>query len=221
LTMELRLKQRLVGAAVLATVAVLVLPILLDGPPEPEQRVVVTQVPVKPQQEFRSRIRPLDQEPPAPVAAARGAETEGRVSRSAPAPLALAAPPAANAEPPVAKPKPQPKPAPEPKPQPAPKPKPKPAAEKQPAPKAPPAARQVSGGWVIQMASFSSHENATKLRNQLRAKGHAAHVEHYDSPKGKRYRVRVGPELEKGRAETLRDRLHKEFKLRGLLVRYP
>ncbi len=75
--------------------------------------------------------------------------------------------------------------------------------------------------WVVQVASLSSKERADKLQSQLRAKGYSAFVEPV-SLKGKNlYRVRVGPELDRKRAETTAEQIRKAVDLKGQVIRYP
>ena len=77
------------------------------------------------------------------------------------------------------------------------------------------------GGWVIQVGSFSARGNAQALRDKLRKQGYVSFVESIKGQTGRVYRVRVGPELTKQAAETLRQRLTKEAGLKGLVQAYP
>ncbi|GAB4256646.1 MAG: hypothetical protein Kow0065_05490 [Methylomicrobium sp.] len=83
-----------------------------------------------------------------------------------------------------------------------------------------PASSQVSGlvKWYIQLGSFSQQENADSLRDKLRAKGLPAFVTEVNTSQGKAYRLRVGPELDKKRAESILSRLANENNLKGFLV---
>lgn len=74
--------------------------------------------------------------------------------------------------------------------------------------------------WVVQLASLSRKENALNLRQQVRQKGlHAFIVS--SQVKGKTmYRVLVGPELLRSNAERQRQRLYKEMKLDGMVVKH-
>lgn len=82
------------------------------------------------------------------------------------------------------------------------------------------AAKPLSG-WVVQLASLSSKDNALALRERLRGLGYTAFVEETTSAQGKLFRVRVGPELERGNAETLRNRLEQQVQIKGIVTRYP
>lgn len=72
--------------------------------------------------------------------------------------------------------------------------------------------------WYIQLGSFSKQENADTLRDKLRAQGFSAAVIEVDTAQGKAYRLRVGPELDKKRAETQLIQLDKQHSLKGFLV---
>ena len=68
--------------------------------------------------------------------------------------------------------------------------------------------------WVIQVGSFGSQEHAIRLRDDLRSKNFTVYTEFF---KGM-YRVRIGPELDKKRAEKTLQFLTKKTQLKGLLM---
>lgn len=74
--------------------------------------------------------------------------------------------------------------------------------------------------WSVQLASFESRENAEALRDRLVGDGHAAY--RTESREGGRtlHRVAVGPELDRGDAEALREVLARRYDLDGLVVRF-
>lgn len=82
------------------------------------------------------------------------------------------------------------------------------------------AAKPLSG-WVVQLASLASKNNALALRERLRGLGYTAFVEETATAQGVLYRVRVGPELERANAETLRNRLEQQVQIKGIVTRYP
>lgn len=82
------------------------------------------------------------------------------------------------------------------------------------------AAKPLSG-WVVQLASLASKDNALALRERLRGLGYTAFVEETTTAQGVLYRVRVGPELERANAETLRNRLEQQVQIKGIVARYP
>lgn len=75
--------------------------------------------------------------------------------------------------------------------------------------------------WAVQVGSFGQEANANALRDRLRKQGYASFVERIYGKSAVSYRVRVGPELDKKKADTLRDKLASREKLKGIVVRYP
>ena len=71
--MERALKERIIGAAVLVVVVVLIVPVFLDGPPA-ENEVVSTSVPLPGQSEQDTRTVVLDRDRTEPVPAATSNE---------------------------------------------------------------------------------------------------------------------------------------------------
>ena len=92
------------------------------------------------------------------------------------------------------------------------------------APDAPEAAALDADGapfaWSVQLASFESRENADALRVRLLGDGYAAY--RTESREGGRtlHRVAVGPELDRGDTEALREALARRYDLDGLVVRF-
>lgn len=72
--------------------------------------------------------------------------------------------------------------------------------------------------WVVQVASFSERSKALKLRDRLRKAKYSAFVESVSSSKGTRYRVRVGPVVQRKKADALKTKIGKEFKIKDALV---
>ena len=93
-------------------------------------------------------------------------------------------------------------------------------AKPAPTAQAPTAAKPLSG-WVVQLASLASKDNALALRERLRGQGYTAFVEELKTPQGMLYRVRVGPELERANADDLRNRLEQRVQIKGIVTRYP
>lgn len=75
-------------------------------------------------------------------------------------------------------------------------------------------------GWMVQLGSFASRENATRLAGQLKDKGFAANVNETTGSGKRLYRVRVGPEADRAAAEALRAKLRAAGHA-GTLVAYP
>jgi len=68
--------------------------------------------------------------------------------------------------------------------------------------------------WVIQVGSFGSQEHAIRLRDDLRSKKFTVYTEFFQGM----YRVRIGPELDRKRAEKTLQFLTKKTQLKGLLM---
>lgn len=191
--MEVRVRERLIGAVVLVAIVVLVVPAILTGrdpapaePPEsaPTRRV---EVPIgnaapKPEEQV------LVPEPPRPE----------------PAPAAVT--PAA----------PQPEPRPDPgRAAPEPPPKPAPVA-------AAPAATATSPApaWAVQLGAFSNRAKAEQLVAELKKRRYAAFMLEYRASGQVLYRVRVGPEQDRARAQETADRLAKDG-FQPVVARHP
>jgi DedD protein len=233
--MDRRFKERLIGAVVLAVVAVLILPAVLNGPhaplPEPagpgEATMRTETIELEPGSRFaEAAAPPATAQPPAaeatdarpPAAAApdtpmpdvteRTPSAERvREGASAPATRATAAPPASDTTPRT--------PAPEEAPRVASAAKPSAPPAKSTAPPAAPGA-----GWAVQVGTFASASNATALAASLKTRGYAAFVAPMASGDKTLYRVRVGPMPDVESARALEQRLEKEMPA-AVVVRQP
>ncbi|MCB1561243.1 MAG: SPOR domain-containing protein [Xanthomonadales bacterium] len=76
-------------------------------------------------------------------------------------------------------------------------------------------------GYAVQVGAFSKQQDANLLRDRLRNGGFNAFIAVTDTDAGRLYRVRVGPELERSRAEALATRLKDRFRLSGMIVNHP
>jgi DedD protein len=193
--MERALKERIIGAAVLVVVVVLIVPVFLDGPPA-ENEVVSTSVPLPGQSEQDTRTVVLDRDRTEPVPAATS--NEDRAPKPEPKPAVdtstaqLATdttPPAGEPEivdaepPPVQKPSPQ---------------------------DIPPVSNvSTTGMWAVQLGSFSDRRNAERLAADLRKQGFAAFLSQLPTDSGELHRVRIGPQKDRASAEAMAERLQK------------
>lgn len=75
--------------------------------------------------------------------------------------------------------------------------------------------------WIVQVGSFTSAANAKALRDKLRKMGYSSFVEAVKVKQGMNYRVRVGPELTRALADKLQKQLVKKAKLKGVVQSYP
>ena len=73
--------------------------------------------------------------------------------------------------------------------------------------------------WVIQIGSFGQRQNALALRDKLRKQGFSAFVDSIEvKEKGTHYRVRVGPELDKNRAQATQRKIEKQYQVKSILI---
>ena len=72
--------------------------------------------------------------------------------------------------------------------------------------------------WVIQLASFGEQPNAIEFRDKLRDKGFTAYIDANKSGSKTIYRIKVGPELNKSRALKNKRRIERLYNINGLLL---
>lgn len=78
--------------------------------------------------------------------------------------------------------------------------------------------RALPEGWVIQVASLSAQEGANKLRDQLQAEGHRAYVRAVPVADNTIYRVFIGPKQNKAEAIALKSKLDVQLKVNSLVL---
>ena len=187
-------KQRIIGGLVLVALGAIVIPFLLNMHQE-DQWWGKGDIPKKPENGFVTRVLPLEEwSKQAHNELAEGAKQMN--TAPPPAPSETSAPPSS--------------------PTPA-----APVTASKPASTPPSAAAVVSEGWVVQLASFSSEKSAEDLRDRLLKKGYRAFVERLKQGSQTVYRVRIGPEPERAAADTLRDRVAHDLKLKAIVLPFP
>lgn len=233
--MEEPLKQRLVGAVVLVSLAVVFVPILFDMPGEPNGETspdLISGVPERPRVEFGSSASGTLDAPRTPrldteleressLGASRAGAGERTVSSEALVSGTTSSAPGARAPARTAGASGQPAsdarsetsvaradPAP---------------AKKQAEPGSsskPVAETSAAGSWSVQLGSFLKSENAAALRKRLQASGYTAFVESGTSARGDVSRVFVGPMPDREQAKASAARLQREMALEGIVVPY-
>lgn len=226
--MDRSLKERIVGAVVLVVIAVLVVPVFLDGP-TPDAEMIREPVTLPGQDgadDRRTVVLRLDRDQPLPVSSSQP-ELRPVSTRSAaaggepPEPIAAepreAPPTSAVAEQEEAESKPEPEPEPEPESEP-------PAREQSPPPSGAPAAdadsESATGMWAVQIGSFSNKDNADRLAAGLREKGYAAFLSQVKTGEGELHRVRIGPQKDRASAEAVASMLQAD-NVDGQVVPHP
>lgn len=194
------MKPRLIGAAVLIALAVIFLPMLVDGPePQSGTASVPLDIPKPPERNFETRELPLTPTAPAATSPAEtpAGDDPDRVATVdvpytpredaapetdvAPAATTQAAPPAAA---------------------PATGTTPPPATT--PAPTAMPAAASQDGRYAVNLGSYANLANARALIASMKAAGLPAYGDDVMSAGKSALRVRLGPFAQRGEAESAR-----------------
>lgn len=213
--MDETLKRRLIGAAVVVSLAVIFVPMLVEETPPPDSRIEGSNVPPREDLTFKSsllkdEVVPSDAVPPngeaqeaaPPVAVAPapdvkpaiatapdGSASEASSEAMPPREAARATePPAPAAKPPVAQ-------------------TPAAAAVAKATPGAPSRPVPKLTAWVIQVGNYSTEEKASAVVQALQAKGLEGFPERIDEGGKTTYRVSVGPEADRKRAEALLPRV--------------
>ncbi len=71
-------------------------------------------------------------------------------------------------------------------------------------------------GWAVQLGSFGNQSNAVRLKDKLIKAGFAAYI----IPKDTLFKVLVGPELSRAKAEALKKQLDAKFQMNSLVILY-
>ncbi|WP_417531913.1 SPOR domain-containing protein [Marinobacter lipolyticus] len=209
------LKQRIIGALVLVSLAVIFVPMLFD---EPHSERTSSSINIPEEPPFPEVDAP---EPPAADAPAyrleesgepepvRDSGTQQQVQRvdEVEEPVSETLPdPAPEAQPaePVAQ-------------EPAPTPEPESQESDQQADSAE-YAGSLDGAWVVQLGSFGSADNARNLRNKIRDQGYNSHLQKIQRGDTTLTRVFSGPFAEKAEAERAKRALDREFGLNSLVT---
>ncbi len=75
-------------------------------------------------------------------------------------------------------------------------------------------------GWSVRLASFSDEANAQNLLDILQSNGHRAYTRKISSSQGMLTAVFVGPGVDRDAVQQLQQQLRAETQLSGIVVRY-
>ena len=81
--------------------------------------------------------------------------------------------------------------------------------------------KKVIKSFALQVGTFSSNENAEKLRDTLRKAGYTTFVQKSQSKGKTSYKVRVGPEVEMSLLNKWKKDLSKSHKIDAYVVNHP
>jgi DedD protein len=239
--MDKSLQKKLVGAAVLIALAVIFLPMFLDGKKGVESAPMQIEIPPKTVYDIPNRLENQNQVPTGTEAAPSQSVTEmSPMEERVPTPSANQVPPPidqtiepfdeapttmegtgeediAKTDPPVNKVPVEVQPKSEPSIDDVPvevQPKSEPAKESKPI-------STSAAGFAVQVGSFGDQANAAELTDKLVASGFPAFLEDIDFRGRTIYRVKVGPQPARVDADELRQRLADNEGLEGIVVAHP
>ena len=199
--MEVRVRERLVGALVLVAIVVLLVPAVLKGrgpapaepPGQPTRRVEVPLGGAEPAPEEQILVPEPAPETPAPIAKAAPPKPTPKESATGVSPPEAQVPKSTDRK----------------------------TLVKPPAPKTPAAvATAEAPAWAVQLGAFSNRAKAEQLVADLRKRQYSAFVLEYRAAGQVLYRVRVGPEQDRARAEEIAARLAKDG-FQTVVARHP
>jgi len=193
-----QLRQRLIGALVLVALLAIIVPFFLGDQPDTSAESIAS-IPPAPEQIPGADLPIEEDNPETPVDV-----TVDTVIDAATPPVTAPAP----TKPSVSNPAPVTAPA-------TPSTR-TPVAPSSATPRSP--AKAPANAWVVQLGSFSSEQNAWALRDKLRNKGYHAFVERVSEGGKMVIRVRIGPELQRTKAEAVQQKLEKEMKIKGIVM---
>lgn len=81
-----------------------------------------------------------------------------------------------------------------------------------------PTSTKINKAYAIQIASFSEKSNAESLQSKLRKKKYKAYIESIMTSKGRIYRLRVGPYLKYDQIVIIKSKIEKGFKLKKTVI---
>lgn len=194
--MDQNLKNRLVGIVVIFSLAVIFLPMILDGSGVRQRQVEVVIPPkpdIKPKVNLQQKVEAAEQR-----AASIPQVTAAVVDESSPEEV-------------VAEPEPESEPA---------------AVDPEPAPepKSETTTEVVKPGgvtWVLQVGSFQDRSKALAERDRVRKSDIAAvFVEQFDLNGKATYRVRLGPFVNRDRARVAQNKIKAKYNIDGIILKY-
>ncbi len=205
--MDANLKNRLVGVIVICALAVIFLPMILDGsgsnrsrlevviPPQPlvnanpefEPKIVELQSNVDALPELEARH--IDENSP-PEAESKAADSDSKgTANGNTEKLAKTSPPAEQTPPPE--------------------------------PAKPPQDQPGGGSWVLQVGSFQDRDKALAQRDKLRKSNIAAvFIEQFEYQNKPSYRVRLGPFLNRDQTRVAQNKIKAKYDIDGIIMKY-
>lgn len=195
--MDNQLKQRLIGAVVLVSLAVIFIPVILEGPDD-EWVPRTHDIPAPPELDYHASMdiplpEPVTPETPSTGTAPAAPQPEQQPNTAdavAVDPVLSGSPQADTLN----------------------------AGQPAPATAATPQPGKTVPGWYAQVGSFSKQANAVSVRDGVVKEGYQAQLQTVDTGKGSSYRVLVGPEKSRASAEQLLRKLGTQLNRTGIVI---
>ena len=198
--MDQMLKQRLIGAIVIIALAVIFIPMILEGPDD-ELSPRTQDMPPPPIIDYQTEVElPMPEESTEPSESLADTTTDLEVSAIPEPPISKSEVVTIEAEAPVQQAEPV------------------VATPTSPAIPSRAVTSITTGGWILQVGSFSQQANALSLRDRLKKSGYQASVKDVKAAGGTIHRVLVGPVSDRAAAEKLRNKLVSEQKLTAMVL---
>ncbi|AKO52709.1 sporulation protein [Marinobacter psychrophilus] len=201
------LKQRIIGALVLISLAVIFVPMIFDEPHSGRNSTSINIPEEPPFPEVSTEPPPQTSMPeyqnvsgPAAADRASGSGDFKLIEEVTPEPATPTTASNTVTLPPVAEVKPAPA-----------QPEPGPQTEEE-------FSRSLEGAWVVQLGSFGDADNARRLRDSAREKGYSSHLQEFSRGDTRLTRVFSGPFASKSESEAAKAALDKAFSLNSLVT---
>jgi DedD protein len=81
-------------------------------------------------------------------------------------------------------------------------------------------AQSLPDAWVVQVGSFSTKEAANKVRDELQTEGFKAYVRSLQKDGQSVSRVYIGPKLDRAEAQLIKLQIDKHLKVNSILTRF-
>lgn len=72
--------------------------------------------------------------------------------------------------------------------------------------------------WFVQVGNFGQEKNALSLQKKIRRQGFPVTISTVSSDTGVVYKVRIGPELDRKRAEVMKKQIYKINNIKGMII---
>jgi len=80
--------------------------------------------------------------------------------------------------------------------------------------------QNIPDAWVVQVGSFTTKEAANKLRDELQEDGQKAYVRTVTTNGTAISRVYIGPKLDRAQAQAVKEQMDKRLKVKSMVMRF-